>query len=37
MDDGREGQIFDNLIKGAVHQVFTNRHDGIDRSDCGGV
>ncbi|MEC6987988.1 MAG: sigma 54-interacting transcriptional regulator [Actinomycetota bacterium] len=28
MDDGREGQIFDNLIKGAVHQVFTNRHDG---------
>jgi magnesium chelatase subunit I len=28
MDDGREGVIFDNLIRGAIHQVFTSRHDG---------
>jgi magnesium chelatase subunit I len=28
MDDGREGVIFDNLIRGAIHQVFTARHDG---------
>jgi magnesium chelatase subunit I len=28
MDDGREGVIFDNLIRAAVHQVFVNRHDG---------
>ncbi len=28
MDDGREGLIFENLVKGAVHQVFTSRHDG---------
>lgn len=28
MDDGREGLIFENLIRGAVHQVFMARHDG---------
>jgi magnesium chelatase subunit I len=28
IDDGREGVVFENLIRGAVHQVFTARHDG---------